>query len=119
MEELAADVSISARQLQRLFIEGTGLKFAQWRNRARLNQAIASLRTEDNLGTAMGASTFSTKQGLLRALSRECGTPIDQLTAEHAAALTDAQEREAGINPPRTYWHVASLFPRPRYSRFR
>ena len=87
LEELAADVSISARQLQRLFIEGTGLKFAQWRNRARLNQVIAKfLRTEDNLGTAMGASTFSTKQGLLRALSRECGTPIDQLTAEHAAA---------------------------------
>lgn len=77
----------SVRHVQRLFVQETGLSFAQWRTRARLNRAIVSLRAGERLGAAMDASGFSTRLGLLRALSRECGIPLDALRSDPGAAI--------------------------------
>jgi AraC-like DNA-binding protein len=87
LDDLAARRFTSVRHVQRLFLEETGLTFAQWRTRARLNRAIVRLRSGQGLAAAMAASGFTTRQGLLKALSRECRVPIDRLTTDAAAAL--------------------------------
>lgn len=84
---LAAAHFTSVRHVQRLFLQETGLSFAQWRTRARLNRAIVSLRAGEKLGAAMDASGFSTRLGLLRALSRECGIALDALRTDPGAAI--------------------------------
>lgn len=79
LESLARRHFTSARHVQRLFVEETGLPFARWRTRARLNAAIVSLRAGQSMRTAMLESGFATKHGLLKAVSRECGVPLDEL----------------------------------------
>ena len=90
LDELAESRFTSVRQVQRLFLEETGLTFAQWRTRARLNRAIVTLRSGGSLTTAMTASGFTTRHGLLKALSRECDIPLERLLAEPAADLLGA-----------------------------
>ena len=85
LDELAEARFTSVRQVQRLFLEETGLTFAQWRTRARLNRAIVSLRSGGSTTTAMAASGFTTRHGLLKALSRECGIPFQRLLTDPAA----------------------------------
>ncbi|HET6392247.1 MAG TPA: helix-turn-helix domain-containing protein [Blastococcus sp.] len=79
LDQLAERHYISARQVQRLFVDETGLTFARWRTRARLNLAIVSLRAGEGMRTAMQTSGFATRHGLLKALSRECGLPVHSL----------------------------------------
>lgn len=73
LEELAADCSISARQVQRLFRSETGQSFSAWRTRARLNRAIAWVRTGRDAREAQQVAGFVTREGLERALRRETG----------------------------------------------
>lgn len=89
LDELAERQFTSVRHVQRLFREETGLTFATWRTRARLNLAIVSLRAGDGLQVAMQGSGFATRHGLLKALSRECAIPIDTLMADPAAPFTN------------------------------
>jgi len=88
--ELAGLHFTSVRHVQRLFVEETGLTFARWRTRARLNLAIVGLRAGEGVTAAMQASGFSTRHGLLKALSRECGIPWQTLVEDPARAFADA-----------------------------
>jgi AraC-like DNA-binding protein len=87
LEELAERHFMSVRHVQRLFVEETGLTFARWRTRARLNLAIVSLRAGEGMRAAMQLSGFSTRHGLLKALSRECGTPLTELLGDPVAGV--------------------------------
>lgn len=90
LEELARRHHTSVRHVQRLFVEQTGLVYTRWRTRARLNTAIERLRAGHGLPEAARASGYSTRSGLLRALSRESGLPESLLSEEPLAALDAA-----------------------------
>ncbi|WP_163543525.1 helix-turn-helix domain-containing protein [Occultella kanbiaonis] len=91
LDELAGRQFTSTRHVQRLFLEETGLSFARWRTRARLNSAIVNLRLGGSLTSAMNASGFSTRQGLLKALARECGIPLEQLVRDPVAHFAELE----------------------------
>lgn len=92
LDELAERQFASVRHVQRLFVEETGLTFARWRTRARLNLAIVSLRAGEGLPAAMAISGFATRHGLLKALNRECGLTPEQLLADPAAELSGLEQ---------------------------
>lgn len=85
LEQLASRAFISPRHAQRLFIEETGLAFATWRTRARLNVAISCLRNGGTLPAAMAESGFATREGLVKAVQRECGVPLEAILDGRAA----------------------------------
>lgn len=87
LSELAERHYTSVRHLQRLFLDETGMTFARWRTRSRLNAAIANLRAGGTIRTAMHESGFQTRQGLLKAMSRECGVPLAELIAHQDGPL--------------------------------
>lgn len=90
LHELADRRRASARHVQRLFVEETGLPFGRWRTRARLNVAIARLRGGSQLDAAARAAGYATRGGLLRALSRETGQPVADLARDPLAVLARA-----------------------------
>lgn len=81
---------MSARQVQRIFVTETGWPFSRWRGRARLNAAVAHLAGGGDLAVAARLSGFSTRAGLVKALSRETGIAADRLTADPRAALAES-----------------------------
>ena len=85
--ELADRRRTSARHVQRLFVEETGLTFGRWRTRARLNVAIARLRGGSGLDGAARAAGYATRGGLLRALSRETGADVRDLARDPVGSL--------------------------------
>lgn len=87
LEVLAANAETSPRHIQRLFREETGLSFRSWRTRARLNVAVSQLRGGAPLPVAARAAGFTTRSGLLSALSRETGIARDALMPDPIAAL--------------------------------
>lgn len=87
LKQLAERRYVSARHAQRLFHEQTGLSFATWRTRARLNAAIARLYDGRGMEAALEASGFTTREGLRKALSRECGIPLRRLLGDPVGAL--------------------------------
>lgn len=87
LERLAAQHRMSARQVQRVFLDETGLPFTRWRNRARMNAAVEHLRGGGELTAAARAAGYATRAGLLRALSRESGVPVSALSADAVGAL--------------------------------
>lgn len=90
--ELAERHYTSVRHVQRIFLDETGLTFARWRTRARLNIAIVSLRAGEGLREAMLESGFATRHGLLKAISRECGISLERLVATpDTASLLQAE----------------------------
>ncbi|MGO1341600.1 MAG: helix-turn-helix domain-containing protein, partial [Cellulosimicrobium funkei] len=95
LDELADRRHASARHVQRLFVEETGLPFGRWRTRAHLNVAIARLRGGSQLDAAARAAGYATRAGLLRALSRETGQPVADLARDPLAVL-DRAPRDAG-----------------------
>lgn len=84
LADLAVRHFASVRHLQRLFLEETGLPFARWRTRARLNVALANLRAGASMREALGESGFATRDGLLKAVLRECGAPLDDVLSRFA-----------------------------------
>lgn len=96
LEALAQQQFLSVRHVQRLFVEETGLTFATWRTRARLNRAIVSLRAGEGVPSAMHAAGFATRHGLLKALSRECSIPLERLLADAAAEFSPREPVPAG-----------------------
>lgn len=91
LEQLARRHFVSARQIRRVFLAEVQMSFAQWRTRARLNVAIDLLLRGASVRRAAQAATFSTREGLVKALSRECGLPADQLSADPAGTLMRAR----------------------------
>ncbi|WP_188805575.1 helix-turn-helix domain-containing protein [Citricoccus zhacaiensis] len=87
LDQLAAQHRISQRQLLRIFVEETGLPFHQWRVRARLNPAVAHLLIGGGIPAAAMIAGFGTRTGFLRALARETGVPMAELTACPDVAL--------------------------------
>lgn len=81
LEQLAEAQFVSVRHAQRLFLEQTGLPFATWRSRARLNAAITRLHGGHGVRAALAASGYRTREGLAKALQRECGTTLGELLA--------------------------------------
>ncbi|WP_159502513.1 helix-turn-helix domain-containing protein [Microbacterium sp. 18062] len=100
LERLAERHRMSPRQVQRVFLDETGLQFARWRTRARLNAAISVLLGGGDLTTAARAAGFATRAGLVRALSRETGARPHDLTADPAAALAMAAPEREGLGAP-------------------
>lgn len=91
LEQLARRHFVSARQMRRVFLAETGMSFAQWRTRARLNIAIDLLTRGATPRVAATAAGFATREGLLKALSRECGLTADLLATDPAGVLSAAR----------------------------
>lgn len=87
LETLAERHRMSARQVQRVFLDETGLPFTRWRSRARMNAAVQHVLGGGELTSAARAAGYATRAGLLRALSRESGIPVSVLTANAVEAL--------------------------------
>lgn len=90
LERLAEKHRMSPRQVQRVFLEETGVPFARWRSRARMNAAVALLLGGSDLAIAARASGYATRAGLVRALSRETGVLVEDLIADPATSLQGA-----------------------------
>lgn len=88
LERLAAGHRMSARQVQRVFLEETGLTFTSWRSRARMNSAVAHILAGGDVAAAARVAGYATRPGLLRALSREAGIPVEVLAEDAAGALS-------------------------------
>ncbi|MGK9148081.1 AraC family transcriptional regulator [Plantibacter flavus] len=86
---------LSPRQVQRIFLDETGLPFARWRSRARMNAAVAHLEGGGSPSSAARLAGYSTRAGLLRALSRETGVALDVLAAAPVEALLAAETTTA------------------------
>lgn len=71
LDELAAEHGTSARHMQRVFLAETGVSFARWRVRARLNAAIVRLRGGDRVELVAATVGYRTRSGLVKALRRE------------------------------------------------
>ncbi|MFR9725201.1 helix-turn-helix domain-containing protein [Streptomyces sp. MS19] len=84
LDELAAAQGTSVRHVQRVFREETGMSFSTWRARARLNVAISRLRCGDGLTVAAHLAGYTTRGGLLKALTRETGLPGTHFTGDPA-----------------------------------
>ncbi|MGO1738282.1 MAG: helix-turn-helix domain-containing protein [Actinomycetaceae bacterium] len=82
LEDLAADVFLSVRQVQRIFRRETGLSFSDWRTRARLNLAIGRLRSGGTLAEAQTVAGFATREGLDRAARRATGRALADTLAD-------------------------------------
>jgi AraC-like DNA-binding protein len=87
LEQLAGRHHLSPRQVQRVFLDETGFRFARWRSRARMNAAVSHLVGGGEVASAARAAGYATRAGLLRALSRETGLPVAVLSADPVAAL--------------------------------
>ncbi|MFC7619825.1 cupin domain-containing protein [Microlunatus sp. GCM10028923] len=87
LDRIADRHYLSVRQVQRIFLDQTGLPFARWRTRSRLNRAVAALRAGRDLDAARLAAGYATRTGLLRALSRESGLPERTLAADPLGSL--------------------------------
>ncbi|MFT4082117.1 MAG: helix-turn-helix domain-containing protein [Nocardioides sp.] len=87
LDQLAREHHISARQAQRIFLDETGLAFATWRTRARLNLAIDRLIAGRPIAEAARAAGYRSRAGFLRALSREAGIPVEALAERPLTAL--------------------------------
>lgn len=95
LSALCDRMGMSTRQAQRIFATETGMSFHRWRTRRRLNRALRSLRSGSTAESAARAAGFATRSSLLRALSRESGTPLDTLRANPLACLPTPPERPA------------------------
>ncbi len=87
LDELASLHSLSVRHVQRLFLEETGMPFSRWRTRVRLNAAVRRLHGGADIASAARSVGYATRGGLLRALSRESGTTVEDLAADPLASL--------------------------------
>ncbi|GAB3598094.1 helix-turn-helix transcriptional regulator [Microbacterium tumbae] len=87
LEDLAARHRMSVRQVQRIFAAETGFPFARWRTRTRLNVAVAHVLGGGDLAAAARLAGYATRSGLLRALSRETGTPSSQIARDPVGVL--------------------------------
>ncbi|HEY0188789.1 MAG TPA: helix-turn-helix transcriptional regulator [Cellulomonas sp.] len=87
-------VGASARTLSRLFPQETGLGFAQWRSRLRLQASLAHLADGESVGTTAALVGFSSTSAYIQAFGALTGmTPGAYLAGMRRAA---AEPMESG-----------------------
>ena len=75
VEHWAAFGALSARSLRRLMQAETGLSFAQWRNQAQLNHALALLAQGRSVSDVAFALGFATPSNFIVMFKRLMGVP--------------------------------------------
>jgi AraC-like DNA-binding protein len=79
LSELAQLAGASGRTLQRLFIEGTGLRFSEWRQRLRLIHAAALLAAGASVMDAALEAGYASSSAFSAAFRGRFGCPPTQL----------------------------------------
>ena len=73
--EWAARIGVGERTLQRLFAQGTGMRFSQWREQARLLAALTAIaRGEKVIGVALDCG-YASHSAFTAMLRRHFGVP--------------------------------------------
>ena len=92
LDSLARVASASARTLQRLFHDETGLRFSEWRQRLRMLHAVARLGTGESVTTTAKRAGYATTSGFIAAFRKQLGsTPL----RFRCAAPHDSRRAEA------------------------
>jgi len=87
LASLAASAAASARTIERLFTEQTGLSFGRWRQQARLQYALRRLAEGDPVTTVALASGYDSPSAFSAMFRRALGAnPRDYLSAPREAA---------------------------------
>mgnify|MGYP000953594310 CR=1 FL=1 len=73
LEDIARDAGASARTLQRLFLEETGLAFTHWRQQRRLLDAALVLADGGSVGAAAEAARYDSQSAFVAAFRRQFG----------------------------------------------
>jgi AraC-like DNA-binding protein len=77
LDDLARGAGASARTLQRLFRDETGLRFSEWRQRLRMLHAVALLGTGTSVTAAGERAGYSTTSAFIAAFRKQLGsTPL-------------------------------------------
>ena len=77
---LARCAGASVRTLQRVFLEETGMRFVEWRQRLRLLQAIAQLEQGSSVTQAGAAAGYASTSAFIAAFRQQMGeTPARYL----------------------------------------
>ncbi|WP_342037468.1 helix-turn-helix transcriptional regulator [Brevibacterium ammoniilyticum] len=85
--EVARAHALSPRHIERLFRADLGLRFVEWRTRARLNRALAHIRAGATLRSAARAVGYASADGLIKAAQRRTGLDREVLVADFVGAL--------------------------------
>jgi AraC-like DNA-binding protein len=73
LDELARNIGASARTLQRLFRDETGLRFGEWRQRMRMLHAVALLGTGASVTAAGEQAGYGTTSAFIAAFRKLLG----------------------------------------------
>lgn len=77
LDDLARDAGASVRTAQRLFLEETGLRFVEWRQRLRLIHAIDALGQGATVTTAGAEAGYASTSAFIAAFKQHIGhTPL-------------------------------------------
>jgi len=95
LAEVARASAASARTLERLFREETGLPFGVWRQRARLLRALQLLAEGGTVAGAAGAVGYESTSAFVAAFRRALGTTPGRYFQRAAAAEDDVEEPPA------------------------
>jgi len=90
IEALARGAGASARTLQRVFRDETGLRFVEWRQRLRLLQAITLLEQGSSVTEAGAAAGYSSTSAFVAAFKSQIGETPHRF----------AQNRRGGAHAP-------------------
>jgi AraC-like DNA-binding protein len=74
LKALSAECGASARTIQRLFAEESGLSFSRWRQRARLLHAVRSLATGQSVTNAALEAGYGTTSAFISMFRKQLGT---------------------------------------------
>ncbi|MFT4124583.1 MAG: AraC family transcriptional regulator [Microbacteriaceae bacterium] len=92
IEQWASEVDASGKTLQRAFVATTGLNFAEWRVRARLDAALPLLAQGVPVSEIAGRVGYTTATGFIAAFRRQFGHP----PTAHGQAHRTPEPRIAG-----------------------
>ncbi|HZF28222.1 MAG TPA: helix-turn-helix transcriptional regulator [Gammaproteobacteria bacterium] len=77
LDSLGRVASASARTLQRLFLDETGLRFSAWRQRLRMLHAVARLGAGESVTIAGKRAGYATTSAFIAAFRKQLGsTPL-------------------------------------------
>ena len=97
LAEVARAAAASARTLERLFRDETGLPFGLWRQRARLLRALQLLAEGGTVGGAANAVGYESTSAFVAAFRRALGTTPGRYFKRPAAEPADEEEAEAAL----------------------
>lgn len=74
LEQMAPQAAASARTIERLFLQETGLSFGEWRQRYRLIQALEQLAEDVPVAVVSGAVGYENPSSFITAFKKLFGT---------------------------------------------